>query len=511
MAELSLVGILVLGVLFYLDWRAERKALSVSAGRVVSEPSEPRWYAGDGKEGSLLERLNQEQVVMIQQVLPSVVNITTLQPASVGDDFFMDGWDEERERVESGMEDGLRLPRDEGLGAGVIMDEEGFILTNAHVVKHALDIRVRTYDGRRMKARVVGLDELTDLAVLKVEAGGLKAARIGDSDLLQVGEQVWAFGNPYDFNSSVSRGVVSGKNRAPQFTNNYEDFIQSDVVLNPGNSGGALVNSRGEIVGINTAILSGSGAFQGMSFSVPINLAHRVYKEIREGRAIRRGRLGCHLRPLRTDFLDFYKLDRDGGALIVDVIKGSPADRVGLRPLDIVIRCNGERIIGPGHLRFYVGQTAPGEKIVLDYLRGEHVKGDGRRWREYQVEVEIDQLENAPLKVRDVVQVREGLRKKNPIVDVQVVTLEDDFRSRWNVPKEVKGLVVRSVVSQTVASEVLRLGDIIIALEIQGGEALREYSLQEFKKLQEELKPEQKLLLYIYRNHRYEFVVLGAD
>jgi serine protease Do len=471
------------------------------------------WGASGVDDGAgALERINREQVALIQRALPSVVNITTLQPALMGDEFSVEGWEGEGMPQGPGMPDGQRMPSEEGLGAGVILEEDGYIITNAHVVKHALDIRVKLHDGRSVKASLVGMDDLTDVAVIKVELSGLKPMRVGNSDWLQLGEQVWALGNPFNFNSSVSRGIISGKNRSPQFTNNYEDFIQSDVVLNPGNSGGALINSRGEMIGINTAILSGSGSFQGMSFAIPINLAYRVYQEIRSGRKIRRGMLGCHLRPLRSEFVDFFKLDRDAGALVVDVVKGSSADRAGLRPMDIIIRYNGERVLGPGHLRFLVAQTVPGEKAMVDFIRADRRGEKGVvTWPEAQVEVVIEELEDISAKRSEEKSLasRDGL--KNAIAKVQVVGLDADFRKRWAIPDTVDGLVVRQVVSNTAASEVLRLGDVIIGIEVQGGEGMRAYSLADFKRLQETLRPGQSLLFYLYRNHKFEFLVLAGE
>ncbi len=500
------------GAAYWIDRQGtEKRSRSVAP---IFEERGASWGATARDDGAgLLERINREQVVLIQKALPSVVNITTLQPVLAGDDFSFEGWESEGAPQNSGMEDGQRVPRDEGLGAGVILDEEGYIITNAHVVKHALDIRVKLHDGRRAKAKIVGIDDLTDVAVIKVDIKRLKAMPLGNSDLLQLGEQVWALGNPYDFNSSVSRGIVSGKNRAPQFTNNYEDFIQSDVVLNPGNSGGPLINSRGEMVGINTAIISGSGSFQGMSFAVPINLAYKIYQQIRSGQKIRRGMLGCHLRPLRSEFIDFFNLDHDSGALVVDVMKGSPADHVGLRPMDIIIRYNGERVQGPGHLRLLVAQTPPGEKATVDFIRADRSVGKGEvKWPEQQVEVRVVELQDLVAKgAEQKTKSSNDERGKNVISNVQVVLMDADFRQRWAIPEHVDGLVVRSVVSNTAASEVLRLGDVILGIEVQGGEGMRPYSLMDFKKLQDDLKPRQSLLFYLYRNHKFEFVVMPGD
>ena len=266
-----------------------------------------------------------------------------------------------------------RGPRDyveRGLGSGVIVGSDGYILTNNHVVGGADEVTVRLSDDRTLRARVVGTDRKTDLAVLKVAATGLRPARIGDSDALRVGEWVIAVGNPFGLSSSVSAGIVSAKGRANVGVADYEDFIQTDAAINPGNSGGPLVNLDGAVVGINTAIFSRNGGYMGIGFAVPSNMARPVMTHLIHGGRVVRGWLGVTIQDLEPGLARSFGYPGTAGALVGNVEPGGPADRAGLRQGDIVSRFDGRPVTGMVRLRELVAEARPGQGVAVDVFRG---------------------------------------------------------------------------------------------------------------------------------------------
>lgn len=257
------------------------------------------------------------------------------------------------------------------LGSGFIISADGYILTNAHVVDAADEITVRLNDKREYKARIIGADRRTDVALLKIEASGLPATRLGDPAQLRVGEWVVAIGSPFGFDNSVTAGIVSAKGRAlPQ--ENYVPFIQTDVAINPGNSGGPLFNMRGEVVGINSQIYSRSGGYMGVSFAIPIDVAMEVQGQLRAHGKVSRGRLGVVIQELTRDLAESLNLGKANGAVVNQVEKGSPADKAGLAAGDVILRFEGKPVGGSADLQRLVGSTRPGSRVTLQvWQRGQ--------------------------------------------------------------------------------------------------------------------------------------------
>ncbi len=314
--------------------------------------------------------LSDEFVRVAEEIKPSVVSIRVeARAAQTGLDPRM----EEFFRRFGGMPGfpGDRGARPRlGIGSGVIVDAEGHILTNNHVIREAEEITVVLSDGREFEAKVVGRDAKTDVAVIKIDARNLRPAKLGDSDELRVGEIVLAVGNPFGLDSTVTSGIVSAKGRARLRVADYEDFIQTDAAINPGNSGGPLVDLDAEVVGINTLILSRSGGYQGIGLAIPVNMARGVMNElIRSGKVVR-GWLGVIIQDLTPKLAKAMGLRAKEGVLVVQVAEGAPAAKAGLRERDVIVEYQGRRIRDVNDLRNRVAQTSPGTAARLEALRG---------------------------------------------------------------------------------------------------------------------------------------------
>jgi serine protease Do len=316
----------------------------------------------------------------VEQVGPSVVNIRTLEkarPSSPG----AGGPDEEMQELfrrffgvpmPNAPRQGPRQNRPEqeaqprGVGSGFILSADGFIMTNAHVVEGADEVMVTLTDKREFKARIVGADKRTDVAVVKIQATGLPAVKVGDVNRLRVGEWVMAIGSPFGLENTVTAGIVSAKQRD---TGDYLPFIQTDVAINPGNSGGPLINMRGEVVGINSQIYSRSGGFMGISFAIPMDEAMRVSEQLRASGRVTRGRIGVQIAPVTKEVAESIGLGKAQGVLVRGVEEGSPAEKAGIEAGDIITRFDGKPIEKPADLPRAVGNTKPGSQVSLTVFR----------------------------------------------------------------------------------------------------------------------------------------------
>ncbi len=257
-------------------------------------------------------------------------------------------------------------PRQRGVGSGFIVSADGFIMTNAHVVDDADEVIVTLTDRRELKARIIGADRRTDVAVVKVDATGLPFVKIGDVNQLKVGEWVMAIGSPFGLDNTVTAGIVSAKQRD---TGDYLPFIQTDVAINPGNSGGPLLNLRGEVVGINSQIFSRSGGFMGISFAIPIDEAQRVAEQLRTSGRVIRGRIGVTIAPVNKEVAEAIGLGAPRGALVQNVEADGPADKAGVQAGDIILKVDGKAVEKSGDLPRIVGGTKPGSKSSLQVFR----------------------------------------------------------------------------------------------------------------------------------------------
>src|SRR5690606_16325520 len=254
------------------------------------------------------------------------------------------------------------------LGSGFIISKDGYILTNNHVIQNADEIIVRLNDRRTLEAKLIGADETTDLALLKVEAKDLPTVRLGNSDALEVGEWVVAIGSPFGFDYSVTAGIVSAKGRSLP-NDNYVPFIQTDVAINPGNSGGPLFNLDGKVVGINSQIYTRSGGFMGVSFAIPINVAMEVSEQLKDKGRVSRGWLGVVIQEVNKELAESFGLEKAAGALVAQIVPGSPADSADLQNGDIITHFNGKPILMSSDLPHQVGRVKPGSKVSMDVVR----------------------------------------------------------------------------------------------------------------------------------------------
>jgi serine protease Do len=259
------------------------------------------------------------------------------------------------------------------LGSGFIISADGYVLTNAHVVDAADEVVVKLDDKREFKARVIGADRLTDVALLKIEAGGLPTVKIGDPSKLRVGEWVFAIGSPFGLEQTVTAGIVSAKGRSLP-DENYVPFIQTDVAINPGNSGGPLFNMKGEVVGINSQIYSRSGGYMGLAFSIPIDLAFDIQQQLKQHGKVSRGRMGVSIQDMSKELAESFGMAKPSGALINTVEKGGPAEKAGIQPGDVIQRFDGRPIVQASDLPRIVGLTKPGSKVPVQVWRAGAVK-----------------------------------------------------------------------------------------------------------------------------------------
>jgi len=256
-----------------------------------------------------------------------------------------------------------------GQGSGFIISADGVIMTNNHVVENADKISVQMLDGREFEAKTLGTDPASDVAIIKIEAKNLPYLKLGDSDKLEVGDWVLAFGNPFGLSHTLTAGIVSAKGRSGIGLNDYENFIQTDAAINPGNSGGPLVNLDGEVVGMNSAIYSRSGGYMGIGFAIPINMAAQIRDQLIEHGKVVRGQLGVYIQELTKDLADSFGIDETKGLLVSRVMEGTAAEKAGLKQGDIILRRDGQPVGKLSEFRNGIAMTPPGTEIKLDILR----------------------------------------------------------------------------------------------------------------------------------------------
>jgi serine protease Do len=386
-----------------------------------------------------------------------------------------------------------RLPdqTQQGLGSGVIITADGYILTNNHIVEDADDVRVSIGESnKRYEAKVIGRDSFTDIAVLKIEAANLSPATFGDSEQLQVGDVVLAIGNPFGVGQSVSRGIVSALGRGVGI-GPVEDFIQTDAAINPGNSGGALLDVDGRVIGINTAILSRSGGFAGVGFAIPINLVRSVAEQIVNTGRVERGFLGVAPQDLTEDLTAQFGAEK--GALISQVTDESPAERAGLKAGDVITKVNGTEVRDARNLLLTVSQIAPNTEVTVEFLR------DGKT---QSAKTTLARRPDEALARNDELPPGKDIGVLN---GVGVGDITPQLRDQLQLPSRIKGAVITSVEPDSASAKDLREGDIILELDRKPvGNA------EEAVKLSEEIKGPQVLVL-IWRNGRTRYVAIDES
>jgi Do/DeqQ family serine protease len=346
--------------------------------------------------------------------------------------------------------------RQRGLGSGVIVSSDGYILTNHHVVDNADQVRVDLSDGRTLSATVVGSDAPSDLALIKVNATGLRTLPLGNSDAVQVGDVVLAIGNPLGIGQTVTMGIVGAKGRSTGVGDgSYEDFLQTDAPINQGNSGGALVNMKGELVGINAQILSPSGGNIGIGFAIPANMANHVMTLLKSEGRVRRAQLGVTVQPVTADIAESLQLKDVGGALVSSVTPGSPAERAGVQRGDVIVSFNGQPAGDANALRNRIAEAAPGSRATL-------VVNRDNKTRELSVT-----LGEAPSKSARADE-RGEAGEDHTALGVSVAPLTPEVASQLGLPRQTRGLVVQDVVEDSRAADAgLRAGDVIVEVNRQ--------------------------------------------
>jgi serine protease Do len=484
------MSLLVLGIVLGVGLTSE---LSLSSGALLQEKDGPTPATDFSPKTSLSGSLAGEPDVVLQNATfirvakmarPAVVNIsiivksqgrTPLRSPFFDDPFFRRFFGEEFER-RFPPEDS---PRQQETGSGVIVSEDGYIITNHHVVEQGDEIQVTLADKRNFPAEIVGSDPKTDVALLKIEADDLPVLQWGDSSELQVGEIVMAVGNPFGLNQTVTMGIVSAVGRANVGIVDYEDFIQTDAAINPGNSGGALVNLKGELVGINTAIFSRSGGYMGIGFAIPSNVARSIQNSLIQHGEVIRGWLGVSIQDLTPDLQEQFEAPDQRGVLISDVIEESPAEQGGLKRGDIIRQYDTQEVRDSRHLRSLVAETRPDTSVNIQVLR----EGE-----QHQVKVTIAEM---PEDLGSLASIDEA-RGKHALAGVAVKP----------APSGKQGVEVIDVAVNSAASRAgIREGDIILEINRRAVT-----NVEEFQRLTRALGVKDRLLLLLQRGRSTIFL-----
>jgi serine protease Do len=397
---------------------------------------------------------------IVKKVNPGVVKIAVITKAKnmsfhgnpTGmpemDDFFRHFFGDQLPGRGSGRNFGT--PRQMGIGSGVIVTPDGYILTNNHVVDGADEVKVSLQDGHEYTAKVVGRDPKSDIAVIKIDAKGLPVVPMADSDKVEVGDVVLALGNPFGIGQTVTTGIVSATGRGGNLGLDYEDFIQTDAAINPGNSGGALVDTEGRLIGINTAIYSRSGGNQGIGFAIPTNLARDVMNSLIKDGKVTRGYLGVLIQDVNPALAKEFKLKNTTGALVGDVTPHSPAEKAGLKAGDVILEFDGKKVTDSRHLKLEVGRTHPGETVPVKVLRDGTTKA---------FQIAVKELPGDEQVAKNDATNHDDTGTLN---GVAVADLDNGARQQFNLPAGVKGAVVTEVDPNSAAAEAgLKPGDVI--------------------------------------------------
>ena len=388
-------------------------------------------------------------------------------------------------------------PRNESrsLGSGFIISADGYILTNAHVVDGADEINVKLTDKRELKAKIIGADRRTDIALIKVEASGLPMVRFGDAGKLKVGEWVLAIGSPFGFENTVTAGIVSAKGRSLPQESNFVPFIQTDVAINPGNSGGPLFNLRGEVVGINSQIYSRTGGFMGLSFAIPSDVALDVQQQLKDKGRVARGRIGVVIQEVTRDLATSFGLDRPRGALVNSVEKGSPADRAGVEATDIILAFNGKQVESSSDLPRIVGGTRPGTQSSMEVWR----KGTRRTLNVTVAELQEDRVASAD-------KPRAKPQAETPANRLGIVVAELSAEQKKDL-RVAGGVVVTDVRPDSKAD--VRKGDVLLTL-VHKGQHTELKSVDQFNRILAGLDSNAVITLQVRRGEATSFVTISG-
>jgi len=389
-----------------------------------------------------------------------------------------------------------QMPREQesqSLGSGFIISNDGYIMTNAHVVDHADKITVRLTDKREFRAKVVGADKRTDVALLKIEASGLPKINVGDPNKLKVGEWVVAIGSPFGFDSSVTAGIVSAKGRSlPQ--DNFVPFIQTDVAINPGNSGGPLFNMNEEVVGINSQIYTRSGGSMGLSFAIPIDVAMQVSDQLRSSGKVTRGRIGVTIQELTRELAESFGLSKPSGALISSVEKNAPADKAGIEASDVILKFDGKTVNSSSDLPRMVAAIKPGSKVTVELWR----KGASK-----QVTVEVAEMPEDGKMARAAKKPDDDAGETIARLGISVSELNKEQQQELQING---GLLVEDVKGSAARAAGLRQGDVLLAI---GNTQIR--SLAQLNEFIKQVPKGKNVALLVRRDDSASYVAIKLD
>lgn len=437
----------------------------------------------------------------MEKVMPSVVTVFTTQsikrnivPFPFSDDTLRQFF-------------GLPAPRAQGketlqgLGSGVVVSADGYILTANHVVADAQEIMVGLGTAlRKYNAKKIGTDPGTDVGLLKIDAGNLPAITFADSDKARAGDVVLAIGNPFGLRQTVTMGIISAVGRGGMGIVDYENFIQTDAAINMGNSGGALVDTQGELVGINTAIFSRSGGNQGIGFAIPSNLAREVMESLRQKGRVIRGYIGVSVQTLTPELAEAMNLKGDiSGALVGQTTPRSPAEKAGIKTGDVITAVNGKKINDARELRLMIGAMAPGTKVQLEVNRNTEKK---------TFDVDLAEMPAAAPDTSPAGSTEENVEPEKSTVlgGVAIVDITDDVRKTLNLPKDIHGAIITGIDSDSPAAQAgLRVGDIIEEVNKQPVRDAKDLVAMDKK-----LKPNEKALLRVWSRGRSGYIVVEA-
>jgi serine protease Do len=408
---------------------------------------------------------------VVARVNPAVVHVDVIEEA--------------RANVHEGIEEApvLDFPR-RGEGSGFIVDADGYILTNHHLVPGPARIRVRLADRRELPARRIGSDPSTDLALIKVDARGLPAVSLGDSDRLRVGDWVCAIGNPLEFDHTVTVGVVSSKGRKI-FNPSFDSYIQTDAAINPGSSGGPLVNLDGEAVGISAAV---SSEAQGIGFAIPSNVARLVVRQLRAEGRVRRGYLGIQLQEIGPDLAQMLRLPDPEGALVLEVVRGEPAEAAGLRRWDVITGLAGERVSDGDELVRAVAALTPGQEVPLSVWRDGAPVALVARLGERPSDIDLEDEEP------DDADAATPSAESGDALGLAVGDLGSQVRADLGVPPDRMGVTIRAIVGVDPGTDVLEEGDIVMEVNRRATPNVTTY-----RRVVESLRAGESAWLFVYR------------
>jgi serine protease Do len=474
-------------------------AFTTQTGRLISSEEVP-----------LLEQINRENTRVLAAVMPGVVRITASRQVDPRVKLFGKNLPFNFHFGPSATQN--MQESDPSYGAGVILRKDGYIVTNLHVIQDTRELEVQLHDKRTFPARVIASDTALDLAVLKIEANDLRALPWGNSDRVQIGEQVFAIGNPFNQEGSVSRGIISATTRDLPGSPSDEAYLQTDAAINPGNSGGALINIHGEVIGISTLIASTSGGNEGVGFAIPSNIASHAVEGLLKEANTTRGFLGVRFPETIDDGVSsVFHLGSKRGALLAGVEPGTPADKAGLHTGDFITELDGHKIGGVVDLRLIVAQLPVGKEVEVNYIRDGAAKSTRVTIAEAPknplASSNQPEITNAPTPPDD------ASSGENVLSGLQVSDLNDKTRQQFGVDATVTSGVVVGTVQYSSPAELrgVARGDVIESVSVNHGSTRQLTSAQDFANLANDLKPDQSVVLLVHHGKSSSFIYLAPS